>query len=48
MKEYNIHVQFWNKGDKFECPTCHKEVSEPYICKCGTKLNIKVRLNNGR
>jgi len=40
-----VILSHWEKGMKVKCPECGKKVEEPYICKCGVELKLKVRTN---
>ncbi len=44
LKEIEKIVKKWEKGDKYPCPNCNKNLSEPnYICDdCGIKLKVKM------
>lgn len=47
IKEVEKVVKKWEKGDKYPCPNCGKQLSEPdYKCTdCNIKLKVKMNFS---
>lgn len=46
MKDKSIvFLPHWKEGMKVECPNCKEKIKEPYKCKCGTELEVRVKLS---
>jgi len=40
--EHVIKITHWKKDMKIKCPECGKKVKEPYKCKCGAVIKLRM------
>lgn len=45
LRKVPFTVDSWKAGDKYTCPECYTELSQPYKCEqCNIQLVPKVRI----